>query len=108
MKILNKKKKIQSFFIKKNSKIIDAISHLDKIRSKFLIVVNNENSFLGVLNDGDVRRGILKGYNIENSINKIYNKKPIVFNKQIDFHFAEKIFVEKKINFFPILKKKKS
>ena len=107
MKILNSKKKIVVFYIKKNSNIIGAISKLDDVKSKFVLGVDNKSLFQGVLNDGDIRRGILQGINIDDKISKIYNKKPIFFNKSLTPIKSEKIFKDKKINFFPIINNKR-
>ena len=107
MKILKSKKKIEVFYIKKNSKIIDAISKLNDVKSKFLLVVDNKSLYQGVLNDGDIRRGILKGFNIDDKISNIYNKNPISFNKSLTPIKSEKIFNDKKINFFPIINNKR-
>lgn len=107
MKTLKSKIQIKKFYIKSHSKIFQAISQLENIRSKFLLVVDKKNLFQGVLNDGDIRRGLLKGFSIEDKIYKIFNNKPIILNRVLSQIEIEKIFTDKKINFFPIVKKKR-
>jgi predicted transcriptional regulator len=64
---------------------------------------------IGTLSDGDIRRSIIKGYNLESSINNIYNKKPIfVYENEIDKKKIKKIFLKKKIHLIPVIIKKKN
>ena len=107
MKIIKSKIIIKNISINKFSKIIDAVSRLEKTKFKFLIVVDKNNFFLGVLNDGDIRRGLLSGYTIEDKIKKIFNKNPVYLKKMIDESGIEKLIIKKDVNFIPIIKNKK-
>ena len=91
-----------------NSNIRQAIKILNKYGSKTIIVVNNNNKLIGTLSDGDIRRSIIKGFNLESSISKIYNKKPIfIYENEIDRKKIRKIFLKKKIHLIPVVNKKK-
>ena len=81
-----------------NSNIRQAIKILNKNGLKTIIVINNNDKLIGTLSDGDIRRAIIKGFNLNSSINKIYNKKPIIlYEDQIDkkdkANFFKKKFV---------------
>ena len=82
MKVIKSRKLIKSLSVGSNSKIIDIISKLEKTKNKFLLVVDKNNFFLGVINDGDIRRGLLKGFTTEDKIKKIYNKNSFYIKKK--------------------------
>ena len=91
-----------------NSNIKQSIKILNKYGSKTIIVINNNNKLIGTLSDGDIRRSIIKGFNLESSINKIYNKKPIfIYENEIDKKKIRQIFLKKKIHLIPVINKKK-
>ena len=46
--------------------------------------------FIGTITDGDIRRSILKGFNINSSIERIYNSNPM-FLKENDKKILQKI-----------------
>tara|TARA_B100001175_G_scaffold317775_1_gene336363 strand:- start:3141 stop:4175 length:1035 start_codon:yes stop_codon:yes gene_type:complete len=107
MKVIKSKKLIQSLSVSVNTKIINIISKLEKTKNKFLLVVDKNNFFLGVINDGDIRRGLLKGFSTDNKIQKIYNRNSFYLKKKIEEKKIENIFYQKQIHFFPIIKNKK-
>ena len=91
-----------------NSNIRQAIKILNKYGTKTIIVINNKKKLVGTLSDGDIRKSIIKGFNLESSINDIYNKKPIfLYENEIDKKKIRKIFLKKKISLIPIVNKKK-
>ena len=80
-----------------NSNIKQAIKILNKYGTKTIIVVNYNKKFVGTLSDGDIRKSIIKGFNLESSINNIYNKKPIfLYENEIDKKKNKKNFFKKK------------
>ena len=67
---MNKSKKI---LINKNKSIKEALYQLTITAEGLLICVDGSNRFLGVINDGDIRRAILKGANLSDKIIKYIN-----------------------------------
>ena len=47
--------------IKDQKRIKDAIIQLNKYGKRILFVVDKDNSAMGSLSDGDIRKGLLKG-----------------------------------------------
>ena len=91
-----------------NSNIKQAIKILNKHSSRTLMVVDKNESLIGTLSDGNIRRSIINGFNLETSIKKIYNKNPIfIYENEIDLKKLKKIFLKKKIYLIPIVNKKK-
>jgi len=72
---MNKSKKI---LINKNKSIKEALYQLTITAEGLLICVDGSNRFLGVINDGDIRRAILKGAKLSDKIIK-YIKRECTF-----------------------------
>lgn len=100
----NKILSLEDFFIQRDGSIKDALKKLDKTAEKALLVVQAEGKLLGTITDGDVRRFILNGGSLEDTIAKVYNKKPI-YLKQNEFSLAKAkdIFITNKIDLIPIV-----
>ena len=94
----NKILSLEDFFIQRDGSIKDALKKLDKTAEKALLVVQAEGKLLGTITDGDVRRFILNGGSLEDTIAKVYNKKPI-YLKQNEFSLAKAkdIFITNKM-----------
>ncbi len=90
-----------------NSTIKSAIARLSKEGVGTLLVVDKNNSFLGTLSDGDIRKAILKTKSINQKISQFYNKKPTIFYKDnVNFSKLKKILINKKYDFIPVLDEK--
>lgn len=101
-------KNISKYLIKPNSKLNYALKKISKSGEKILIVVNSERVLLGTITDGDLRRSILKNNNLNQSIKKVFNTKPIFFQKNsYSKDLLIKTFIKKKINAIPITNIKK-
>ncbi len=99
----------KDLIVSENTKIVTALKQLGKTGEKNLVVLNVKNKLVGVLSDGDLRRAILKKININNSIRKIYNKKPLFFyQNRLKNNEIKKILISKKLFFAPIVDQKKN
>jgi UDP-N-acetyl-D-mannosaminuronic acid dehydrogenase len=96
---MNKSKKI---LINENKSIKDALYKLTSTREKLLICVDNSNKFLGVINDGDIRRAILKKAKLNEKIKKYINKKASFVTDQISEVEASKL-VTSRIMVLPVI-----
>jgi len=98
---------IKNTYIRIDQKISDSLKSLTKSQSKICIIVDNNDNFKGVLNDGDIRRALLEGKSLETKIDKIYNKKPITLKKNYNKELALKKLDDQGIDQAPIVDKKK-
>ena len=55
--------KFDTFTIKTNKTLYDALIKINENKKGFLLVVDNENRVIGTLTDGDIRRSFIKGCN---------------------------------------------
>ncbi len=65
----------KNFNLTKNNTIKYALKKLQGEYQNILTVVDKKKSLLGIVSSGDLRRAILSGYNINDKIEKIYNRK---------------------------------
>ena len=87
---LNKLPHIKDLIIEKNFSLRDAIKIIDKGGQRIAFVVNNQK-FLNIVTDGDIRRALLKKFNLNTSISKIIlNKKCKYLNVNSSFEQIQK------------------
>jgi dTDP-glucose pyrophosphorylase len=67
---------MKDIFVKPDITIQQAMKALNDTAKKCLLVVNDEQTLIGTLTDGDLRRGILSGKNFSDSIFECFHKKP--------------------------------
>jgi len=99
MKINNWKKTI----ITDNKKIKDVIENINSTSKKISIIVNGRNEFKGIVTDGDIRRGLIKGYELNDSLNKIISKKPLIASANLNYIDAKRLMEKNKIEYLPII-----
>ncbi len=63
-----------------NSTIKGALKIIDEGNIKIAIVVDKDDKLIGTFSDGDARRAILNNKTLDDTIEDIYSKKPIVAN----------------------------
>ena len=90
-----------------NITIKQALKKLSKGGEKCLVVVDKNNTLLGTLSDGDLRKTILKGSRISDSITSVYQSKPTVLVKgNYRLGQAKDLFIKKKYDLIPIIDNK--
>jgi len=87
----------------KDLKIRDAMQQMDDNGEKILFIVDQNHRLLGSLTDGDIRRWILKSGSLNESINKIYNKKPRVVHENYELKDVKTLMLKEKIEWIPVI-----
>ena len=90
-----------------NKTLSDAISKLEVIDQKIILVTKNDNLLVGTITDGDIRRAILAGIRMSENIVKVANKNPIYVLENTPLEEINKIMKEKAVIQIPICKKNK-
>ena len=84
--------------------IKEAMEALDKTAEKVLLVVDENQTLIGCLTDGDIRRYILKGQDLTGTIENAYNpNSTFVYQKGFDREKIKAVFLKNKIDLIPIL-----
>ena len=100
------KKYLKKIIITQNSSILEAIKNLNVSKLKIVLIVDKRKKFIGVINDGDIRRAFSNGFNINSSIQHVVNKKPFFVKSVLDLNN----FSSRELNAFshvPIIKNNK-
>jgi len=77
---------LKKIIISQESKILEAINNLNISGLKIVLVVDKNKKFVGVVNDGDIRRAFSSGYNINSSIRHVVNKKSFFVKTILDIN----------------------
>ncbi len=86
----------------------EAMEAIGKAAEKVLLVVDDEQTLLGALSDGDIRRYILKGGDLSGTIQGAYHTDPIfVFQDDYDIERIKQILIKNRIGLIPILNEKR-
>ena len=83
--------------IQNSISVKSCLAKLNQTQEKLLIVINKNKKYIGVINDGDLRRALLSGANLKTSINKFIRKNSLFVNKGISKSKALKLLSSKKI-----------
>ena len=75
--------------ITENKTIKDALIKINLNLQKCIIVVDKLNRLKGAISDGNIRRALLQGLTLESKINKIYNKKNIIYFNEKNFSLTK-------------------
>ena len=85
--------------------IREALKKINTAGKKCLLVCS-KGTFIGTLSDGDIRKALLSNADMENSIEKYFNKNSYaVYEKDFNESEIKEIFLEKKFDIIPILNK---
>jgi dTDP-glucose pyrophosphorylase len=97
--MLNYKK----LFIDQNFSIRNAMNKLSETAEKILLVVDKNQSLLGTVTDGDIRRWILKEGNLNEPVAMVMKKNPIFVLKEDGLKKIKELMLTYKIECVPQL-----
>lgn len=84
------KKRIKVSIIKPDVTIKEAMKAIQEqtykspeVATGIALATGKNNKLIGIVTDGDIRRALLRGININEKVEKILNRNPIVFSKDL-------------------------
>jgi dTDP-glucose pyrophosphorylase len=83
-----------------------AISNLNNVPLKIILVVNELGILEGTVSDGDIRRGLLKGQSLNSQIFQIMRHDPLVTPPDLERGLVLQLMLSNKILQIPIIDKK--
>jgi len=96
-------KSIQNIKLNKNATIKEALKIIDSGAMQIALVVDDNDTLVGTLTDGDIRRGLLKGLDLDSSIESIIFKTPTIATISDTKEEILKIALSKKLHQIPIV-----
>lgn len=84
-----------------HASIGQAISNLDQVAIKIVIVVNEAGELEGTISDGDIRRGLLKGLDLNSPITNVIHRNSLVVPPDMTRDMVMQLMVANKIQQIP-------
>ena len=81
--------------------IQQAISNLDQVAIKIVLVVNEVGELEGTISDGDIRRGLLKGLDLNSPITNVIHRNALVVPPEMTREMVMQLMVANKIQQIP-------
>lgn len=81
--------------------IRQAISNLDLVGIKIVLVVNQAGELEGTISDGDIRRGLLKGLDLNSPITNVIHRNALVVPPEMGREMVMQLMVANKIQQIP-------
>jgi len=96
-------KDIEYILINKNYTIRESMRKIDSAGLRTVFVVDKNNTLIGSISDGDIRRGLLKDLNMDDSIKNVINKKPVFIDSSASKIDKIKIIEKNGLACLPVL-----
>jgi dTDP-glucose pyrophosphorylase/predicted transcriptional regulator len=96
-------KNIDKIKLSPNSTLKKSLQVIDAGAVQMALVVKEGDFLLGMITDGDIRRAILNGKGLEESINDVYFKSPIIVTDKSTREEIVNICISKKIHQIPVV-----
>lgn len=74
---------------------------MNSLKHKILLVIDENNTLLGTITEGDIRRGLISGLLLENCVESIYNLNPVVKNENELIESKKSIMNRFALDFLP-------
>ncbi len=94
---------LETFKIKMNFSIRQAIKQMDEAGRGFCVCVDKSDNVIGVISDGDFRRGVLSGVSLDENVKEILNRNFRFVSKKYLEHEVKEIFQEDVVRHIPVL-----
>ncbi|HBJ02338.1 nucleotidyltransferase family protein [Lysinibacillus sp. UBA5990] len=86
-----------------NTTLLETMKIIDDTSLQFAIVVDDSQTLLGTVTDGDIRRGILRGEGLDVNIESVMNVSPITAGLDNTYSEYLNILKKYKLNQLPII-----
>lgn len=83
--------------------IQEAISNLDQVAIKIVLVIDAAGKLEGTISDGDIRRGLLRGLKMDSPIDTVVHKNPFVVPADMARETVMQLMVANKIQQIPVV-----
>lgn len=87
----------------KESTLRDAMNVLNKWALRIVLIVDSNDRLEGIITDGDIRRGLLNGLSLDESVDTIMNRHPLVAFPEVNSDYIRNLMMNKNILAIPIV-----
>lgn len=99
--------KLREFVTLPSVSILQALKLIDSNKKGFLVVVDEDETVLGTITDGDIRRAFISGKAINEGIEEVYIKNFTYLSIEENVSKAIDVFKSRSIKFLPVLDEKR-
>lgn len=96
-------KKLKEYVVFDYETVIQALMQIDVNKQGFVVVIDEKNTVLGVLTDGDVRRAFISGCAPTEKVSSICTKNARTVSVSEGFERVTELFKNQTIKFLPIV-----
>ena len=96
-------KNINKIKLSESASIKEALKVISEGAIKLAIVVDDNDRLIGTLSDGDIRRGLLEGLGLNDPIQSLIVKEPIVIKNIESKEKTLKLAISKKVHHIPVV-----
>lgn len=100
---MNIDQKIKKRLVKPNYTLIEALKIMDERDVKSLLVVNDENCFVGVLSIGDIQRAIIKNITLDTNVVNVLRQNPRIANENTSMEEVKYEMLQHRMEFMPVI-----
>ena len=90
-------------FIPLDSTIAQVINNLDESHLKISLVISDEQTLIGTVSDGDIRRGLLRGLDINCSVSEVVHRDALVVPPNMSQEMIIQLMEANKIYQVPVV-----
>lgn len=83
--------------------IQQAISNLNQVAIKIVMVTNSDGVLEGTVSDGDIRRGLLKGLDLHSPITDVIHRNALVVPPELGRELVKQLMAANKIHQIPVV-----
>ncbi|WP_456452325.1 nucleotidyltransferase family protein [Hydrogenimonas sp.] len=96
-------KSIEKLSLRPDATIREALRIIDTGASRIALVTDEDGKLLGTITDGDIRRAILRGKSLDDHIEEVYFKDPVVVSADTSKEAIVNLCTAKKLYQIPVV-----
>lgn len=85
------------------ARLRDAIRVIEDARKTIAVVVDSENTVIGALTDGDVRRALLAGLDLSSSVTEAMNPSPLTATEEASAEYLRDLLINHDVEALPLV-----
>lgn len=93
----------RSCILSPDNSVRDAIDNLIASSKRIVLVLSEDEKFLGIISDGDIRRGLLRGIGLDSRLSEIIQRAAIVASPELPRDVVKQLMLTHKIQQIPII-----
>src|SRR3990167_10519046 len=85
----------------------EAVHNLDESAVQIILIVSSDNTLIGTITDGDIRRGLLRGLDLNSTVDSIVHHNAMVVSPHIDREVVLHLMQMNSIHALPVVDEKR-